>query len=291
MRTLFKFFLLLSVLSTYVVAEYTFPKLTDRVVDQAHLLSSSKQQELTNILQQHEAKTTNQFVIVTLESLDGADIADYGYQLGRHWEVGQKDKDNGILLIVAPNERKVRIEVGYGLEGVVTDKIAHDIIQEKILPQFKKGDFEGGIDKGAHAILQALGGEYEVSASSGSGSSIGSSVFGWIIELILDFIGELGFFLIFLLSLVVEMFSGKSIIKRMLISAVVATVVAGIVYALVEVWLVAVVVWFFLFFMLSFGSSGGSGSSSGSYSSSGSSFGGFSGGGGSFGGGGASGSW
>ena len=108
-----------------------------------------------------EAKTTDQFVVVTLKSLQGTSIEDYGYRLGRHWQIGQKDKNNGVLLIVAPNERKVRIEVGYGLEGTLTDAISQLIIQNSILPRFKAGDFPGGIKRGVEDIVQVLSGDAE----------------------------------------------------------------------------------------------------------------------------------
>jgi Beta-propeller domains of methanol dehydrogenase type len=149
----------------------TFPQLSGRVVDEAGLLDTHRFAVLTQMLEQHENNTTNQIVIVTLRSLQGYEIEEYGYQLGRHWGIGQKGVDNGLLFIVAPNERKVRIEVGYGLEGVMTDKTAHDIIQEVILPSFKKGDFAEGIMNGTDAILAALKGEYTPKRSEGLGDT------------------------------------------------------------------------------------------------------------------------
>lgn len=136
-----------------------FPELTGRVVDQAGILSAAVEESLSDSLRQHEAETTNQVTVVTLESLQDYDIADYGYQLGRHWGIGQEGKDNGVLLIVAPNERKVRIEVGYGLEGALTDATAKSIIEKMIVPKFKSGEFEDGIRAGIAAILGVLGGE------------------------------------------------------------------------------------------------------------------------------------
>ena len=99
----------------------TFPTLSGRVVDEANILDASTRAALTEKLAALEAKTTDQLVVVTLKSLQGTSIEDFGYQLGRHWKVGQQGKNNGVLLIVAPSERKVRIEVGYGLEGTLTD--------------------------------------------------------------------------------------------------------------------------------------------------------------------------
>ncbi len=108
-----------------------------------------------------ETKTTDQFVVVTLNSLQGTDIADYGYQLGRAWGIGQKGKNNGVLLIVAPNERAVRFEVGYGLEGDLTDAVTHLIIQNAILPRFKASDMAGGIARGVDDVIQVLSGDAE----------------------------------------------------------------------------------------------------------------------------------
>ncbi len=139
----------------------TFPQLTGRVVDGAGLLDAATRAQLEQSLADLEAKTTDQLVVVTLPSLQGTTIEDYGYQLGRHWQIGQKDKNNGVLLIVAPNERKVRIEVGYGLEGTLTDAISSFIVQTSILPRFKAGDFAGGVRRGVEDIVQVLSGDAE----------------------------------------------------------------------------------------------------------------------------------
>jgi uncharacterized protein len=146
-------------------AALTFPVLTGRVIDEAGLLTSAERQSLTDMLAAYEQKTTNQVVVVTLKSLQGTSIEDYGYQLGRHWGIGQKGKDNGALLIVAPNERKVRIEVGYGLEGELTDAASKLIIENIIVPAFKSGQFGPGIVAGTGAILKVLSGEQAVPAT------------------------------------------------------------------------------------------------------------------------------
>lgn len=138
-----------------------FPALTGRVVDEAGVLDVTERVALTEALASFESKTTNQIVVVTLKSLQGTSVEDYGYQLGRRWQIGQKDKNNGALLIVAPNERKVRIEVGYGLEGTLTDAISKFIIETSILPRFKVGDFSGGIKRGTEDIIQVLSGDAE----------------------------------------------------------------------------------------------------------------------------------
>jgi len=142
-------------------ATLSFPALSGRVVDEAGLLDAESTRTLTNLLAQHEQDTSNQVVVVTLKSLQGDSIEDYGYQLGRHWGIGQKGKNNGVLLIVAPNERKVRIEVGYGLEGVLTDAYSSVIIQEYILPQFKQGKYAQGILDGVQKILGVLKGTFK----------------------------------------------------------------------------------------------------------------------------------
>lgn len=144
---------------TGVAQTLTFPALTGRVVDEAGLLSAADRAALTQSLADLEAKTTDQLVVVTLKSLQGTAIEDYGYQLGRRWKIGQKDKDSGALLIVAAGERKVRIEVGYGLEGTLTDAATKVIIENAILPRFKTGDFAGGIKSGVADIIQLLGGD------------------------------------------------------------------------------------------------------------------------------------
>jgi uncharacterized protein len=139
----------------------TFPPLTGRVVDEANILDAPTRQALTEKLAAVEAKSGDQIVVVTLGSLQGASIEDYGYQLGRHWAVGQKGKNNGALLIVAPGERKVRIEVGYGLEGALTDAVTRLIIQNAILPRFRANDIPGGIARGVDDIIQVVSGDAE----------------------------------------------------------------------------------------------------------------------------------
>lgn len=144
----------------FAVAEVKFPSLSGRVVDNAKLLSQSTRYQLTEILQQQEKESSNQIVVVTLEDLQGLTIEEYGYQLGRHWKIGQGEKDNGVLLIIAPSERKVRIEVGYGLEGALTDALSSNIIHTKILPKFKTGDFDGGVLAGVESIIAVIKNEY-----------------------------------------------------------------------------------------------------------------------------------
>lgn len=108
-----------------------------------------------------EAKTGAQFVVVTLASLQDYPIEDFGYQLGRAWGIGAKGKDDGILLIIAPNDRKVRVEVGYGLEGVITDAFSNLVLQRQVLPRFRTGDFEGGVKGGAQALIAQIAADPE----------------------------------------------------------------------------------------------------------------------------------
>ena len=134
----------------------SFPKLTGRIVDQAKLLDPARTQRLDEKLAALEQASGRQVVIVTLSDLQGYEIADYGYRLGRAWGIGAKGKNDGALLIVAPKERKVRIEVGYGLEGILTDAMSSLIINDAIVPKFKAGDFPGGIEAGVDQISALL---------------------------------------------------------------------------------------------------------------------------------------
>ena len=133
-----------------------FPALTGRVVDAANIIPDATEAELNAKLEALETQSQRQLVVATVPDLEGYDIADYGYQLGREWGIGDKERNDGALLIVAPNERKVRIEVGYGLEGYLTDALSALIIQNAILPRFRDNDYPGGIMAGTDAIIQQL---------------------------------------------------------------------------------------------------------------------------------------
>jgi len=140
-------------------AEPQFPQLTGRVVDQANLLPANTRTDIERKLADLEAKTGTQLVVVSLDSLQGFEIEDYGYRLGRFWGIGQKGKNNGALLIIAPNERTARIEVGYGLEGTLTDAISRLILENDIFPRFRANDFAGGIERGVDDLIQVLSGD------------------------------------------------------------------------------------------------------------------------------------
>jgi uncharacterized protein len=139
-----------------VIAAPTFPPLTGRVVDDAHVLSPQVQADLTAKLAALEQSNSRQLVVVTLPSLNGDDIADYGNQLLRAWKIGQKGTNNGALFIVVPSEHKVRIEVGYGLEPILTDALSSVILQQAVIPKFRAGDVSGGIVDGTDAIIAQL---------------------------------------------------------------------------------------------------------------------------------------
>jgi uncharacterized protein len=253
----------LALLAGQALAAPTFPPLTGRVVDNANVLSPEVKTDLTAKLANLEQTTGRQLVVVTLPSLQGYEIEDYGYQLGRAWGIGEKGKNSGVLLIVAPTERKVRIEVGYGLEPILTDALSSVIIQTTVLPKFKAGDLPGGIVAGTDAVIQQLAlpedqakakaqQAFDVPASAREQS--GGSPFPVIIVLIV------------VVLIVMALFSRPA--RR-----------SGLTGALP---------WIVLNALLSGGGRGGGGGGWGGGSSGG---GGFSGGGGSFGGGGSSGSW
>jgi uncharacterized protein len=161
MRLLLARFLaaVLIVLTAGAAVAQTFPALTGRVVDQAGIIPPEDEQALTDLLAAHEAKTSNQVVVATVSSLGGRSIEEYGVDLGRAWGIGRQEQDNGAILLVAPNEREVRIEVGYGLEGELTDAIARVIIEGSILPRFRAGDMVSGIRRGAEDIVAVLEGD------------------------------------------------------------------------------------------------------------------------------------
>jgi uncharacterized protein len=174
-----------------------FPALTGRVVDDAHILSDATKSDLTEKLAALESKTSRQLVVVTIPSLDGYEISDYGYQLGRSWGIGQNKLNNGVLFIIAPNEHKTRIEVGYGLEPILTDALSSVIIQTQVLPRFRQNDFDGGVTAGAAALIEQLSletsqAEARAAAAEHQGSSSGGQDMpGWLVLLI--FFGIFGF--------------------------------------------------------------------------------------------------
>ena len=223
------------------------------VTDKTGTLTSSQLKSLEQKLAAFEKETSNQVVVWMEPSLDGNSVEDRSYELAEQNGIGQKGKNNGVLLYIAKNDRKLRIEVGYGLEGALTDALSSQIIRKEITPQFKKGNFFEGINAGVDAIIQATKGEYTADKESDDNDPLGGICcvpFPVVIFAVI-------FFFVFFMPLISKIF-GRNKGKK------------G------SNW------WY---------TGGGSGSSWSSGSSSGWSSGGFSGGGGSFGGGGSSGSW
>jgi uncharacterized membrane protein YgcG len=157
-------------------AELNFPALTGPVVDQAGILDRASRAMLTQKLRAFEAKSTNQLVVVILTSLQDTSIENFGLRLFNYWHLGQKEKNNGVLLLVAPNEHKVRIEVGYGLEGTLTDWTAKNILDDTVIPRFRNGDFSDGIVRGVEAIIKLLEAETPVQNPSESKQSLPSNL-------------------------------------------------------------------------------------------------------------------
>ncbi|MFC4291821.1 TPM domain-containing protein [Sphingorhabdus arenilitoris] len=180
-----------------------FPALTDRVVDQADLLSPDEEAALISKLKKLEDETQRQLVVATISDLQDYDIADYGWRLGEHWGIGDKKRDDGMILIIAPNERRMRIEVGQELEAVLPDVLAGRIIRDDITPYFKRGDYAAGINAGTDKIITQLQlppeqaaqivREAKESRSGNDGENIGLILF-WLFVLLFVILPILGSF-------------------------------------------------------------------------------------------------
>lgn len=272
-----------------VFAVPTFPELSGRVVDQAGLLTPDQEQSLSKLSKTIEDNTTAQIVVVTLKSLDGYDIADYGYQLGRYWKIGQKGKDNGLLIIVAPNERKVRIEVGYGLEGGVTDAQSHELIQSQLIPHLKQQDVYGGIKNTMDAIKSIISHEYTGGHSLDKTNT--GDRFYWIV------IAFIPFLIMGVRSKYRDGNKQQHSVKKLLHSLIMGGLSGALVLYISHILLISGIIGFIVFLISYFSDKNSDFGSiidsmdNHSGSMSGNSFDIFSGGGGSFGGGGASGSW
>ena len=131
----------------------------EQINDEAHIFSQNERDELLNLVQNFEQNSTTQIAIVTLNSLENKSIEELSLEIARGYKLGQKEDNNGVLLVVAPNEKKVRIEVGYGLEGVLTDAISSDIINSVMIPEFKNGNMSEGVKEGVLAIIKVASGE------------------------------------------------------------------------------------------------------------------------------------
>ena len=294
--------LLLALSASVLWAEVPVPFLEGRVVDLAGVISSNTKAELDAELQSLEAATGAQVAVLVVPTLDGEAVESFGLRVVETWKLGKKGQDNGVLLLIAHGDRRMRIEVGYGLEGVLPDVLASRILNERLVPRFKAGDFDGGIREAVAAIGGVVRGDPAAMPERSGGSGGG---------------GLSGVVLIFVIGLVLF-----NVLMPIVLSAVHSKVMGWVLYPLVAIpaflvptavtgnltlGIVCGVVWLVLFPLLKMfskhlpkaGSVGGGGWSSrgggwssgggGGWSSGGG--GGFSGGGGSFGGGGASGSW
>lgn len=252
-----------------------FPKLTGRVVDEANLLTPAQEAELGAKSEALEKGTGRQFAVATVNSLGGQEIADYSYQLGRHWKIGDEQRDDGIVMVVAPNERKVWIATGYGAEGFLPDILIGRIVRDTILPRFKAGDMPGGIIAGADAVIaqsqlppDEAQQRVEQARADQSKREVSINPVPVIFIVIVFFvvIGSIA------RAAGGRRYRGKGRRRRGLDSGDVAVILWGL-------------------DALTRGSRGGGGWGGGGWGGGGGGFGGFSGGGGSFGGGGAGGSW
>jgi len=163
-------------LASSAVLAADVPYLSGRVVDDAEILKSATRSALADKLKGHEDRTTNQVVVLTVHTIRNESIEEYATDVFEQWKLGQKGKDNGVLVVVVPDDHKMRIEVGYGLEGTLTDAQASRIIRNEMTPAFKAGDYDGGVTAGVDAILRVLeggAGEPDTMVASGSTSAKG----------------------------------------------------------------------------------------------------------------------
>ncbi len=146
--------------------ETAIPYLSGRVVDQAGILSTQARERLAAMLQAHERATGNQIVLLAVPTLGGEGVEDYAVRVFEEWKPGSRDKDNGVLFLVVPQDRRVRIEVGYGLEGTLTDATASRIIRDLMTPRFREGNYDVGIEAGVTAAIQILEGSRSAGADA-----------------------------------------------------------------------------------------------------------------------------
>ena len=152
---------ILFLLCTSYASALDVPALEGRVNDYGDILSSSTERQLDAVLSDLERTDSTQIVVLTIKSLEGDSLEDFSMRVAEKWRIGQKGKDNGAILLVSKNDRKLRIETGYGLEGTLTDLTGGRIIRNVIVPYFKRSDFDAGISNGVHAMIQAVRGEYK----------------------------------------------------------------------------------------------------------------------------------
>lgn len=267
------------------------PSLTARVNDYAGMLSPSTRQQLESVLAALEKSDSTQLAVLTITSLEGENLEDFSLKVVEKWKLGQKSIDNGALLLIAKNDRKLRIEVGYGLEGVLTDLTSGRIIRDIITPQFRNGNFDQGVINGVSAIIAAVRGEFSAQDKTPSGTGADGEMSGFMIFLLFAFfnIGKM---------------LGRNKMMAATVGGVVAPVIGGLFLGFQWLILLALIPAGFIAGYLAStvlgnfrGSSGRRSGRFGGFSSGGFGGGGFSGGGfgggggGGFGGGGSSGSW
>ena len=178
MRHIFSL-LFIFLLTCSAVMALTIPKPSGYVNDVAGLLSQTTQLKLEQFLRDFEKSDSTQITILTIPTLDGEVLEDYSLKVFENWKIGQQGKDNGALLLISKADRKIRIEVGYGLEGRLTDLLAGRIIDNEISPKFKQGDFDGGIVAGVVGIAEAVRGEYTGTGKTSRGKKK-SNPFGFL---------------------------------------------------------------------------------------------------------------
>lgn len=167
-------------------AQLPIPELAGkRVHDEANILSPGFATQLERQLKAHEDTTSNQIAILIMPSLKNVPIEDFSFQVAEKWKLGRADNDNGVLLVVAVEDHKMRIEVGEGLEGVLPDAICNQIIRNDIAPHFRENDYDGGVHAGVTAVLQAIGGEYHAEPTSSRRGRKGGSLWGTLIIILI----------------------------------------------------------------------------------------------------------
>lgn len=279
--------LLICIFGVSSLSALEVPALKGRVNDHAGMLSAATRQQLEDILSRLEQTDSTQIVVLTIPSLGGEVLEEFSIKVAERWKIGQKGFDNGAILLVAKKDRKLRIEVGYGLEGTLTDLMAGRIIRNVIVPQFKAGNFDQGIIDGVQAMIGVVRGEYQAPEKSpfarGSKKKDSSPGFGGLIAF-LFFISMMG-----------------RLRRPMGIAAggILAPIAASVFFSFSPIWIlmsipIGLLIGFFLSFLgspLVFGHGHHHHRRTGGGWSGGFGGGGFSGGGGGFGGGGASGGW
>jgi uncharacterized protein len=275
-------------LNPLLLSALEVPPLTGRIVDLERALPAHDSEQLSARLEAHEQQTGNQVAVLILPSLEGEPVEEYSHRVATTWRLGRKGTDNGVLLLIALKERKLRIEVGYGLEGTLTDLRSAHIIRNEIVPRFKAGDIPAGVRAGTDAILRTIEGTYQAAESPSRERLVpDSSAFQYVV---------IGIFVGVLAGLVLSQGLRRA---RALLGAVLTFMVAqaaSILWGVAAAGLTAALLWMVLsakgpgrrrgFDDWTWYSSGRGGWSGGSFD-----HGGFGGGGGDFGGGGASGDW